>query len=192
MYAFTNATGDVIATSDTEYTLAEAQAVNAAIAAVIAGAPKGLVVKGTQTAAQPFYHRHTSGDGTSLSHYVEVPALKPLKVARAAEIDARTEELIAEGLELSTGKVVSISDCALTRYNVTYLIRNAATAAYPVLVNTIENDGVQSLANAAQVEQFTEEVFLGHRVITDSGAALKGQIIAATTVAEINAVVDDR
>lgn len=192
MYAYTNATGEVVATSGSEYTLAQAQAINADITAVIANAPAGLVIKGDQTAAQPFYHQHTSGDGTAISHYVEVLALKPLKMWKAAQIDARTEELIAAGFLASNGKRFRIDDRAMCRYQILFESRNNAGLTYPILINVYDNDGVQSLGVAAAVVAFVEEVYLGHQAIIASGAALKQQVIDATTVAEINAVVDNR
>jgi hypothetical protein len=115
-----------------------------------------------------------------------------LKVFRAEQIDFRTEELIAEGFEGSTGKRFRIDDGSLTRYNVMYLTRNAGSSVYPKVINVFSNDAVQNLPTVAAVEQFCTEVFLGHQAIVDSGTALKVQIIAATTIAEIDAVVDNR
>lgn len=192
MYAFLDSGNAVIGTSSTAYTLAEAQAINPDIQAVVANAPTDLVVKGSETAEKPYYHQLTSGDGTLLEHYAEVEVLKPLKIARAAEIDARTEELIAEGFVGSTSKRFRIDDCALVRYNVMYLTRNAGSSVYPKVINVYTNDAVQNLPTVAAVEQFCTEVFLGQQAIIDSGTALKVQIIAATTIAEIDAVVDNR
>ena len=191
MQAYLNAANEVIATSSAVLTLAQAQAINANVTAVIANAPEGLVTKGDVDAAHPYYHQWESGDGTSLAHYTEVPSLKPLKVARAAEIDARTEELIAEGFVASNAKRFRITDCALVRYSALFEARNAAIS-YPVLLNTYDNDGVQNLGTAGAVAAFYEEIILGHRAIMASGEALKQQIINATTAAEVLAVEDNR
>lgn len=191
MQAYLNAADEVIAVSMTAYTLAQAQAINANVVSIVTNAPVGLVPKSQADAANPFYHQRTSGDGTSMVHYIEVPALLPLKITRAAEIDARTEELIAEGFVASNGKRFAITDCAMLRYHVLFTARDAAIA-YPVLINTYGNDGVQSLANSTQVVAFVEEIFVGHQGVIASGSALKQQIINATSVAEINAVIDNR
>ena len=192
MYAFLDSANDVIATSFTPYTLEEAQAIISWVAVVIVNAPLGLVVKGTETSTRPYYHRLASGDGTLLEHYDEIEVLKPLKVARAAEIDARTEELIGAGFLGSIGKRFRINDNALVRYNVMYLTRNAPGAIYPKTINVFTDDAVQNLPNVGAVEQFCTEVFLGHQAIVDSGSDLKRQIIEATTKAEIDAIVDNR
>jgi len=191
MQAYLNATGEVLAVSSTAYTLAQAQAIIAQIASIVANAPEGLVPKPQADAAHPYYHQLESGDGTSLAHYTEVPFLKPLKVARTAEIDVRTEELIEAGFVASNGKRFRINDCSLVRYNALFEARNAAIT-YPVLLNVYDNDGVQSLGNAAAVVSFYEEILLGHRAILASGEALKQQIIDATTAAEVLAVEDNR
>lgn len=74
MFAYLDTLDDVLATSVTEYTLEQAQAIIPEIDSIIANAPDGLVSKGETTAKQPSYwHRHTSGDGTSISDYTEVP-----------------------------------------------------------------------------------------------------------------------
>jgi hypothetical protein len=192
MHAFLDATGAVIGTSSTAYTLSEAQALNGDITTVVVNAPTSLMVKGAETVINPYHHRLVSGDGSLLEHYEEVEVLKPLKVFRAEQIDFRTEELIAEGFEGSTGKRFRIDDGSLTRYNVMYLTRNAGSSVYPKVINVFSNDAVQNLPTVAAVEQFCTEVFLGHQAIVDSGTALKVQIIAATTIAEIDAVVDNR
>lgn len=192
MQAYLNAASEVIATSSATLTLAQAQAINANVASVIANAPAGLIAKSQVDALHPYYHQLESGDGTSLAHYTEVPSLKPLKVARAAEIDARTEELIAAGFVASNTKRFRIDDGALTRYQALFTARNAAGITYPTLVNTYDNDGVQSLGGAAAVATFTEEMLVGHAGIIASGAALKQQIIDATTAAEVLAVEDNR
>lgn len=191
MFAYLNATNEVIATSVTEYTLIEAQAIQPGITTIIANAPEALVVKGDASAEQPYYHQWTSGDGTLLVHYSQVEVLKPLKVQRAAEIDARTEELIAEGFVASNGKRFRIDDGALTRYQVMFEARNAGIS-FPILVNEHANDNAQSLPSAAAIVSFVEEIYVGHQAIIASGSALKQQIIAASSVAEINAIVDNR
>ena len=92
----------------------------------------------------------------------------------------------------SNAKRFRIDDCALTRYHALFTARNAAGITYPVLINTYDNDGVQSLGGAAAVASFTEEVFVGHAGIIASGSALKQQVIDATTAAEVLAVEDNR
>jgi hypothetical protein len=149
-------------------------------------------MQGAETPVHPYHHQLSSGDGTDIGDYITVEVLKPLKVIRAGQIDERTQELVSEGFVGSTGKRFKIDRDSLLEYLVLYETRNAVGTFYPVLINTFEMDGVQTLPNAAAVEQFTTEVFLGYRALFDSGSALKAQVVAATSVAEIEAVVDNR
>jgi hypothetical protein len=192
MYAFLDSVGSVLGSSMTPLTLTEAQALNADIAVVISGAPDGLMIKGYETPAKPFYHRKTSGDGTLIDHYSEITVLLPLKIAKAAEIDARTEELIAEGFVVSNGKRFKIDDGSITRYHMMYAMRNSLDMVYPVVITTYDEQNAQTLSNNGMVASFTEEIFIGHQAIVASGSALKQQLINASTLAEVEAVVDNR
>lgn len=190
-YAYVDAVGNVLSKSTVVRTLAQAQAIMPDVTTIIAGAPAMLIPFLAASAQQPYYHRKTSGDGTDISHYTQIERLKPLKIARAAEIDARTEELIEAGFVASNSKRFRITDCAMLRYQVMFESRSAGVS-YPILVNTYDNDNVQSLPDASGVVTFVEEIFLGHQAIIASGSALKKQIIDATTIAEIEAVEDNR
>jgi hypothetical protein len=192
MHAFLDSVDSVIGKSATPYTLAEAQALNADIVTVIANAPPELIVKGEETPDRPYYHRLTSGGGTSIGDYTEMTVLLPLKVAKANEIDARTEELVGEGFVASNGKRFTIDDSSLTRYHVLYATRLHGSMVYPVVITTYDGQNAQALNNSGMLASFTEEAFLAFEAIIASGSALKQQLIAASTLAEVEAVVDNR
>jgi hypothetical protein len=192
MHAFLDAANSVIGKSATPYTLTEAQALNSDIASLVANAPPELVAKGEESPDKPYYHRRTSGDGTSIDDYTEITVLLPLKVAKANEIDARTEELIGEGFVASNGKRFTIDDSSLTRYHVLYATRLHGSMVYPVVITTFDGQNAQVLNNSAFVSGFVEEAFLAFEAIIASGSALKQQLIAASTLAEVEAVVDNR
>lgn len=69
MFAYLDASDNVVATSVTEMTLAEAQALVPSITTIIANAPSELVAVGEESEATPYHHRKVSGDGTDISHY---------------------------------------------------------------------------------------------------------------------------
>jgi hypothetical protein len=192
MFAHLNSNSDVVAKSTTDYTLAQAQVVNPDIMAIISNAPDGLMVKGQETPDQPYYHRHLSGAGTAIGDYSAITVLLPLKIAKAAAIDARTEELIDAGFVASNGKRFKIDDCNMTRYHVMYAIRLHVEAVYPVVITTHDGQNAQTLSNNGMVASFAEEMFLGQQAILASGSALKQQLIVASTLAEVEAVVDNR
>ncbi len=58
--------------------------------------------------------------------------------------------------------------------------------------NTLDDMGAVSLANAQEVRNFFLTALATYRAAIDSGSALKAQVRAASTEAEVDAVVDDR
>ena len=194
MYAYIDSSNDVVATSSTEYTLAQAQAAIPSVAQVIANAPSGLLIKGQQTAAHPYWHRWSTGDGSTLAHYIHVEEVGPLKAARMLEIDARTEELFASGFEYpaESGKIFSLSVQSQLKITSAWLMRNEAGFVYPVRWNTRDNVDVHEMGDAAALSTFYAVAIGTARAYCDSGTALKDAIRAATTSAEVNAVIDNR
>lgn len=69
MFAYLDASNNVVATSTTEYTLEDAQASIPTAASVISGAPAGLVAVGQESETIPYHHVWSHGDGTDLTHY---------------------------------------------------------------------------------------------------------------------------
>lgn len=109
------------------------------------------------------------------------------KEAKNTLIDTRTQELIAQGFAFD-GHVFSLSPAA--QMNWSGLKTFEALLAWPVKI-TANGDLEYSLAQANLVP------FVGTALGTiaahyTSGRALKLQVNAATTQAEIDAVVDDR
>lgn len=72
MYAYLNASNDVVGTSITALTLAQAQALQPSIVSIVANAPVELVAVGQESTQIPFHHRLVSGSGTSISDYEAV------------------------------------------------------------------------------------------------------------------------
>lgn len=194
MYAYLNSQNDVVATSSTEYTLAQAQAAIPSISVVIANAPENLLVKGNQNASQPYWHRLTSGDGTAVEHYSEVEELEPLKIARMNDIDARTVQLIDVGFEYpaDSGNIFSLSLEAQAKMTAAHCVRDDPLMAYPQRWNTRDNSGAVTVADSAALHAFYMTAIGTVRFHLDSGTALKDSIRAATTRAEVDAVVDNR
>lgn len=74
MFAYLDSSSDVVAISTVEYSLEDAQAINPNITTVVSGAPTGLIAKGQPLSKPPeYWHRLTSGDGTSLDDYTVTP-----------------------------------------------------------------------------------------------------------------------
>lgn len=170
MYAYRNASGNIIGLSTVERTLAQAQAVNPDIASVDASPPQA-----------------------DIDVYNDAQALREAKQQKLIRIDTRTEELVAAGFyDASRAKRFRIDDSAMVRYTGVWITRNDPGALLPYAVSTYENDDVETLSNSAQVNDFFFDMQAGLRAVTDSGVPLKQQVVAATTLAEVAAVEDTR
>ena len=73
MYAYLDASNDVVATSKTAYSLERAQSLLPSVVKVIEGAPAELIAKGQHSPTPPSYwHRLSSGNGLSISDYTTI------------------------------------------------------------------------------------------------------------------------
>lgn len=187
-YAYLDSSSNVVALSTVARSLAVAQSVNPAIDSIVAGAPDGLSVMGGKDAQ---YHTKTSGDGTDISHYTAMLQLDAQKANKVVAIDARTDVLIFTGFAYS-GKRFSLALTAQLKMLGTHQIKDDAALTYPIKWNTYDDLDTISIANAADLNTFYLAGFAVVRGHIDSGTALKDSIRAATTQAELDAVVDTR
>jgi len=92
----------------------------------------------------------------------------------------------------ASGKLFGMSEISQLNITGAFNSRNEGSFAYPVVFYTKDDLDSVSLADAAAVEAFHVAAVTAIRIIRDGGATLKAQLIAATTVAEVNAIVDNR
>lgn len=114
--------------------------------------------------------------------------LAHLKQKRYDEIDLKTETLIAQGFTYD-GHVFSLSSEA--QINWTNLYQARALFTYPMDATTKDQDAY-SIADVATVEAFYQTGLGTVQYHLDGGRVLKVAVKAATTKAEIDAVVDNR
>jgi hypothetical protein len=113
--------------------------------------------------------------------------LDEYKAAKNATIDARTDAIIAGGFDFD-GNNFSLSTEAQTNWIALAVFSN--TFQWPVAVTT--NDDREYLLSAANFPAF---LYTGKTKVGDSiasGRALKLQVNAAITKAEVDAIVDPR
>jgi hypothetical protein len=113
--------------------------------------------------------------------------LSDQKVVRKAEIDTRTQELIAEGMEFD-GDTFSLSAYAQKNWLALKVFKDVIS--WPKDITT-KDDKEYSLAEADCNSFSAKSVNIPFGYV-DSGRALKISIDAATTQAELDAVVDER
>lgn len=111
-----------------------------------------------------------------------------------AEIDARTDALIAQGFEYppSSGKFFSLSLEAQLRIQGCMSSRDLPQFVFPVAWNTIDDRDHYDVADANDMVGFYLTALGTLRSKIDSGTALKEQVRVAADIAEIQAVVDSR
>jgi hypothetical protein len=118
-------------------------------------------------------------------------SLEQLKMSRYKAIDGRTGELIDLGYVYS-GVPLSLSLEAQLRIEGMDRARNETYVVYPVEWNSLDDSTKAVLADATELHTMYMTALGTLRARVDSGTALKDQIRAATTRAEVEAVVDNR
>ena len=117
-----------------------------------------------------------------------------LQEAKNSDIDERTTELIEQGFQYppSTGLIFSLSQVAQTNLLGLESAADNPAFVYPVDWNSIDDEGVYTIPDAVTAHAFYLTALGTVRAWKDSGTALKDQVRAATTPAEVAAVVDNR
>lgn len=120
----------------------------------------------------------------------EALELPGLKLTRIAEIDAKTTEVIFRGFTYG-GKVLSLS--ASAQANLLGALGLRTGYSYPINWNCLDDmEPSIVLADADAVLAMCVAAATAKRVALDSGTALRQDVLAATTKAELDAVVDSR
>ena len=117
-----------------------------------------------------------------------------LQEAKNYDIDQRTGELISQGFQYpaTTGLIFSLSAEAQTSLLGLESAADNPAFDYPVNWNSIDDEGLYAIPDAATAHAFYLTALGTIRAWKDSGTALKDQVRAATTPAEVAAVVDNR
>lgn len=113
------------------------------------------------------------------------------KGGRIEAIDKRTEELIKEGFDFG-GKIFSLSLESQANIHGIYTARALPEVTYPIRWLTKDDLNYVDLEDADHVSDFFLAALGTIRARKDSGSALKEQVLAATTLAEVEAITDTR
>ena len=124
----------------------------------------------------------------------QIVAVWPLEAARReklAAIDARTRSLFARGLSVDAGAPISLSEAAQINFlSMDALVRDGFSR-WPR--GWSRQDGgeylIQDLADWQRLKALYVQRVAG---VQDAGRALRGQVLAAETLEQINAVTDTR
>lgn len=150
--------------------------------AAVSGVPKKYWKITGDTVSEMDQAEKDAVDDTDLPAY---------KTDKFAAIDAKTVELITAGYAFA-GKQFSLSIPAQTKLMGINQVRTDPAVVYPIRWNTIDDTDHYDIPDAATVLNFYLTAVGTYRGHVDSGTALKDSVRAATTQAEVDAVVDNR
>lgn len=124
---------------------------------------------------------------------VDAGRISEVKKAKAEEIDATTDYLISQGFE-HAGRRFSLSNEAQLTLNGLYIGREDPQwqAAYPYAYNSIDDLDALTIAGPEDIAALWNSARAGLAVAIVSGTQLKELVRSATTVAEVEAIVDPR
>lgn len=127
-------------------------------------------------------------------HAGAVSELDQSKAAKAAAIDGRTRDLIAEGFEYpsASGVYFSLSTKGQASLLGLEAARDDPAFTYPVNWNSKNDKAKQALADTTSAHGFFMTALGTVRGHLDGGTALKDDVRAAATVAEVDAILDNR
>jgi hypothetical protein len=118
------------------------------------------------------------------------PTIDELKAGRIAEVDAKSLELLAAGFTFS-GVTFDIRTDQ-ERWKELMLAATSGLIPYPVSVYGMDKESTVSLADLTAVKQFVGSYMAAREGVLAPGRVLKAAMTAATTEAELAAIIDER
>lgn len=152
---------------------------------------------------------HKDGKGPKIAHWDEqaIGAPEPTveevlahedqwrldsaKRAKVKAIDARSEQLLTAGLAVAEGKVISTSDRAQRNLLQLAFGVQVGSATLPQGVATID-EGEYTITDATDLKRIQDLWHQRSTSVLDAGRALKMAVLAAESIEDIEAVVDER
>jgi hypothetical protein len=122
---------------------------------------------------------------------MEASRLPAAKAERIAAIDAKTAAIVTSGVEVAPGVRISTSLAATQNLQNFIHFLNMGVAELPQNISTLDG-GAYTIANMADIARIAGILARHHETILDAGRQLRAQVLAATTQAELDAIVDNR
>lgn len=131
-----------------------------------------------------------AAEEVSLANVIAAHPLVATKQAKFVAIDQKTQrQLIPAGFYWE-GSVMSLSPNAQRTWLGMLVGKDLAT--YPMVVNSLDDKSTVEIGDAVEVTLFYQAAMNAVRFALDSGTTLKDQVRAAATIADVDAVVDNR
>ncbi len=116
--------------------------------------------------------------------------LADAKAAKVVAIDAKSKTLIEQGVAFN-GETVSMSRAAQINLSMLSIAELRGPEPWPQSVSTIDGREVE-ITNAANFMTLVDAVQTRKLAVLNAGRSLRIEVLDATTVAEVDAVTDDR
>jgi hypothetical protein len=124
-----------------------------------------------------------------------VQSLSGAKAAKNAAIDARTIELIQQGFQYA-GRIFSLSSNAQSYWNgLGNLAANGLLTEpddFPLTINTLDDSDTYDISSIADAVTIFATAAATVKTHLANGTSLKNQVRSATTISEVDAIVDNR
>ncbi len=117
--------------------------------------------------------------------------LEIYKEKRFEQIDSKTTELIKQGYTYS-GKQFSLSENAQTNILALFTTKDDSVLIYPIRFNTVDNLEYFEASDASVISDMYYSALNTKKGFLDSGTDLKNQVRTASTINEIDLIVDNR
>ena len=120
--------------------------------------------------------------------------LEAAKCEKHGQIDGKTDAMIKAGFEFppASGDRFELSLEAQSRMNALLTLADDPDITYPILWNTIDDSKQITIPDSDTVKLFCKTAVGYYRAAVDSGTAIKDQVRAATTISEVNGIIDNR
>lgn len=131
----------------------------------------------------------SSGDQTIIEAALSAHGLAGARRAKNNAIDQKTEEIIGNGFVFKT-QAISLSLRCQSTINALYEAR--ADLTYPISICNKANTATVTIDSVGEMAALHAEMLGAVMSARNNGVTLKAAVIAATTIAEVAAVVDGR
>jgi hypothetical protein len=122
---------------------------------------------------------------------IEAARLPAAKAERIASIDAKTAAIVTSGVDVAPGSRVSTSLAATQNLQNLVLGVNLGVADLPQDISTVDG-GSYTIVNTADMVRVAGVLAVHQRTALNAGRQLRARVLAATTQAELDAIVDTR
>ena len=122
---------------------------------------------------------------------IEAEVLAEAKAAKMAAIDAKSGQILTRGIEIEPGIWLSTTLAASQNLQDIWIGYQSSMPVFPVSISTLSG-GAYTVANITAFAAIMSAFGAHKRGTLEAGQALRAQVLACTTLAQVEAIVDER